>query len=105
MFFRIKNSGPRPYLQVVENPAEGGCCPQRVLVTLGRLDSSSRPVSSMASSLPALAGPMVLLISEHAQGRAPAGPPAHRPRTGLRAALAGNRLPPSPRSVPEGSAL
>jgi transposase len=40
MFFRIKKSGPREYLQIVENYREKttGSPRQRVLVTLGRLD-------------------------------------------------------------------
>ena len=38
MFFRTKSSGPRTYLQVVENRWEGGRSRQRVVATLGRLD-------------------------------------------------------------------
>ena len=38
MFFRTKTSGPRTYLQVVENRWEGGRSRQRVVATLGRLD-------------------------------------------------------------------
>lgn len=38
MFFRIKRSGPRQYLQIVENRWEDGRSKQRVLVTLGRAD-------------------------------------------------------------------
>jgi len=38
MFFRTKTSGPRTYLQVVENRWEGGRSRQRVIATLGRLD-------------------------------------------------------------------
>jgi len=37
MFFRAKKSGPRSYLQIVENRWEGGSR-QRVIATLGRLD-------------------------------------------------------------------
>src|SRR5512142_326679 len=38
MFFRTKTSGPRSYLQIVENRWEEGRPRQRVLATLGRLD-------------------------------------------------------------------
>ena len=38
MFFRVKKSGPRHYLQIVENFREGDRVRQRVLTTLGRLD-------------------------------------------------------------------
>ncbi len=38
MFFRTKTSGPRSYLQIVENRWEEGRTRQRVVATLGRLD-------------------------------------------------------------------
>ncbi len=38
MFFRIKKSGPRQYLQLVQNRWEDGRSKQRVLLTLGRVD-------------------------------------------------------------------
>jgi hypothetical protein len=38
MFFRLKTSGPRRYLQIVENRREGGAVRQQVLATVGRLD-------------------------------------------------------------------
>ena len=38
MFFRVKRSGPRRYLQIVENHWLDGHARQRVLATLGRLD-------------------------------------------------------------------
>jgi transposase len=38
MFFRAKKSGPRTYLQIVENSWNGGKVRQRVLATIGRLD-------------------------------------------------------------------
>lgn len=38
MFFRVKKSGPRSYLQIVENRWEDGRSKQRVLTTLGRVD-------------------------------------------------------------------
>ena len=36
MFFRTKTSGPRTYLQVVENRWEGGRSRQRVIATVDR---------------------------------------------------------------------
>jgi len=38
MFFRVKKSGPRQYLQIVENRWEQGGSRQRVIATLGRAD-------------------------------------------------------------------
>jgi len=38
MFFRVKQSGPRQYLQIVENTRANGRVQQRVLTTVGRLD-------------------------------------------------------------------
>ena len=38
MFVRIKKSGPRQYLQIVENKRVDGKTVQRVIATLGRFD-------------------------------------------------------------------
>jgi hypothetical protein len=38
MFFRIKPSGDRRYLQIVENTRDGTKTKQSVLCTLGRVD-------------------------------------------------------------------
>lgn len=38
MFFRVKKSGPRQYLQIVESRWEEGRSRQRVIATVGRLD-------------------------------------------------------------------
>ena len=38
MFFRLKPSGPRTYLQIVENRREDGVHRQHVIATLGRAD-------------------------------------------------------------------
>ena len=38
MFFRIKPSGERRYLQLVENTRDGAATRQRVLATIGRVD-------------------------------------------------------------------
>src|SRR3954465_1596806 len=39
MFFRIKPSGERRYLQIVENTRDGAATRQRVLATLGRVEA------------------------------------------------------------------
>ena len=49
MFFRTKSSGPRTYLQVVENRWEGGRSRQRVVATLAGLISSATAANSMPS--------------------------------------------------------
>src|SRR5262249_56958735 len=38
MFFRIKSSGARRYLQIVENKRDGARTVQRVVATLGRVE-------------------------------------------------------------------
>src|SRR3954453_1917856 len=72
MFFRTKTSGPRTYLQVVENRWEGGRSRQRVIATLGRLDhlQQSGQLDALLASGARLAQ-SVLLLSAHAQGRLP----------------------------------
>ena len=72
MFFRTKISGPRSYLQVVENRWEGGRSRQRVVATLGRLDQlqESGQLDALLVSGARLAR-SVLLLSEHAQGKLP----------------------------------
>ena len=72
MFFRTKSSGPRTYLQVVENRWEGGHSRQRVVATLGRLDQLQQngQLDGLLASGARLAR-SVLLLSEHAQGRLP----------------------------------
>ena len=69
MFFRVKKSGPRQYLQIVENRWEQGGSRQRVLTTLGRLeelrehgalDSLLRSGAKFSDSL--------MVISRHKQG-------------------------------------
>ena len=72
MFFRTKTSGPRSYLQVVENRWEGGRSRQRVVATLGRLDQlqQSGQLDALLASGARLSQ-SVLLLTEHAQGRLP----------------------------------
>ena len=73
MFFRTKTSGPRTYLQVVENRWEDGRSRQRVVATLGRLDQlqQSGQLDALLLSGARLAE-SVLVLTDHAQGRLPA---------------------------------
>ena len=52
MFFRIKQSGPRSYLQIVANQREGGAVRQKVIATLGRTDelAASGGLASLLAS-------------------------------------------------------
>jgi len=72
MFFRTKTSGPRTYLQIVENRWVDGRPRQRVLATLGRLDQlqQSGQLEALLASGARLAQ-SVLLLSEHARGQLP----------------------------------
>ena len=72
MFFRTKTSGPRSYLQIVENRWEDGRTRQRVIATLGRLDhlQQSGQLDALLASGARLAQ-SVLLLSAHAQGQLP----------------------------------
>src|SRR3974390_1401235 len=72
MFFRTKTSGPRTYLQVVENRWEGGRSRQRVIATLGRLDELQRSgqLAPLLISGARLAV-SVWVLSDHAQGKLP----------------------------------
>jgi len=72
MFFRVKPSGPRRYLQLVENFWDGGRTKQRVLCTLGRLDhlqDSGQLDAFLASG--ARFSQKVLLLTAHQNGQAP----------------------------------
>jgi hypothetical protein len=72
MFFRTKTSGPRTYLQIVENRWEDGRPRQRVIATLGRLDQlqQSGQLDALLASGARLAE-SVLLLSAHAKGQLP----------------------------------
>jgi hypothetical protein len=72
MFSRVKTSGPRSYLQVVEDRWEGGRSRQRVVATLGRLDQlqQSGQLDALLVSGARLAQ-NVLLLSAHAKGQLP----------------------------------
>jgi transposase len=73
MFFRIKQSGPRQYLQIVENARSGGRVRQRVLTTLGRLDQlkQSGQLDALLASGARFAE-HILLLTAHRNGQAPA---------------------------------
>ncbi len=72
MFFRTKTSGPRTYLQIVENRWEDGRPRQRVIATLGRLDQlqQSGQLDALLASGARLAE-AVLLLWAHAKGQLP----------------------------------
>ena len=73
MFFRIKQSGPRQYLQIVENTRDQGRVRQRVLTTLGRLDEL-RQAGQLDGLLASGArfAQHILLLTAHQNGQAPA---------------------------------
>src|SRR5213593_1530650 len=73
MFFRVKKSGPRSYLQIVENRWQEGGSRQQVLTTLGRLEQlqSSGQLDALLGSGARFAQ-QVLLLTEHQRGRLPA---------------------------------
>jgi transposase len=72
MFFRVKKSGPRHYLQIVENSRQQGSVRQRVLATLGRLDElqSSGQLDGLLGSGARFAE-HVLLLTAHRSGQIP----------------------------------
>jgi hypothetical protein len=72
MFFRVKKSGPRQYLQIVENRWEQGGSRQRVLATLGRLEEL-REHGALDSLLRSGAkfSDSMMVISRHKQGESP----------------------------------
>jgi Transposase DDE domain len=72
MFFRVKKSGSRHYLQIVENSRDGDRVRQRVLTTLGRLDHlqlSGQLDGLLASG--ARFAEHVLLLTAHKNGQVP----------------------------------
>jgi hypothetical protein len=72
MFFRIKKSGPRTYLQIVESRREDGKIRRRVIATLGRLDrlQESAHLDALLRSGARFAE-AVLLLSAHRQEQIP----------------------------------
>jgi hypothetical protein len=98
MFFRVKQSGSRRYLQIVENHWDGKGSRQRVIATLGRLEElqASGQLDGLLRSGARFAEASAVL-SAHAEGDAPVvdtriiGPPLIFERlwteTGCRAVL------------------
>ena len=74
MFIRVKPSGPRKYLQVVENRRDGRKTLQRVVATLGRLDrlEAAGDLDSLAKSFARFSNE-VRVIEGHRSGRLRAG--------------------------------
>lgn len=72
MFFRTKKSGPRSYLQIVENHWRDGRPRQTVLATLGRLDQldANGQVDALLASGARFAHKL-LVLSEHQQDKLP----------------------------------
>lgn len=72
MFFRTKKSGPRSYLQIVENHWRDGRPQQTVLATVGRLDElqASGHIDGLLTSGARFARKL-LILSEHKQGKLP----------------------------------
>src|SRR5229473_3368672 len=72
MFFRTKKSGPRSYLQIVENHWRDGGPQQTVLATLGRLDKlhTNDQIDGLLSSGARFAQKL-LVLSEHGQHNLP----------------------------------
>ena len=72
MFFRVKPSGQRRYLQLVENYWDQGRTKQRVLATLGRLDQlqQSGQLDALLASGARLAE-HALLLTAHRDGQLP----------------------------------
>jgi hypothetical protein len=72
MFFRTKKSGPRTYLQLVENHWRDGRPRQRVLATLGRLDDLQQrgALDALLASGSRFAD-QLLVLSAHHEGRLP----------------------------------
>ena len=70
MFIRVKPSGTRRYLQIVENHREGRRSVQRVVCTLGRLDelTATGTTDALLRSL-ARFSKQVRLIEDHQAGR------------------------------------
>ena len=73
MFFRVKQSAARQYLQIVENFRDQGRVKQRVLATLGRLDElkQSGHLDGLLASGARFAE-HVLLLTAHRSGQVPA---------------------------------
>ena len=65
MFFRVKKSGPRAYLQIVENHRIGGTVRQSVIAHLGRAEAliASGALAALLASGAKLTDQVLLLAS------------------------------------------
>ncbi|WP_431859187.1 hypothetical protein [Azospirillum sp.] len=70
MFFRLKKSGPRSYLQIVENRWEDGVTRQHVIATVGRVDelAASGALASLLASGARFCDQVMLLSALEADG-------------------------------------
>ena len=72
MFFRLKKSGDRAYVQIVENKREGAAVRQSVIANLGRADelAASGALASLLASGAKLADQVLLInaLDEDADG-------------------------------------
>ena len=50
MFFRLKKSGQRGYVQIVENKRDGAAVRQKVIANIGRADELAASACSLRSS-------------------------------------------------------
>ena len=73
MFFRLKPSGPRTYLQIVENRREDGAHRQHVIATLGRADelAASGALASLLASGARLCDQAMLLCAHERDAEGP----------------------------------
>jgi hypothetical protein len=65
MFARVKKSGKRQYLQIVENRREGKKTVQRVVSTLGRMDqlTAKGEIETLVRSLARFSEKALLVLS------------------------------------------
>src|ERR1700692_4363739 len=72
MFFRLKRSGRRGYVQIVENTRDGAAVRQRVIANLGRADelAASGALASLIASGAKLTDQVLLIkaLDEDAEG-------------------------------------
>jgi len=70
MFFRLKKSGPRSYLQIVENRWQDGVTRQHVIATVGRVDelAASGALASLLRSGARFCDQVMLLSALEADG-------------------------------------
>jgi hypothetical protein len=94
MFFRKKTSGGRAYLQIVENRREDGAVRQQVIATLGRLEDlrQSGQLERLLRSGARFADEAIV-VGAVADGGDNEPGATDRSRPGVRALVAGDRLP------------